>query len=241
MVTADDDAPREEYEKEVTMKVYSTETGMTNLYEWASELSDVDLTSMEENLSVEWHAVIDAGRRTFRQRIFGAQHYEDEMDEIRDELSEFDSDKVKVERTVNRNLKPVNNRREAAKDSLRDALQACPDVLHGERELAIGRLRYQDQRDRTSVRFRDVSWETERVLAKEEKREDDDLYETLGEVPCLSFVIEMGSSNKNHISEWTEELIPRLHKEFTRSECVGKVRYSSCTTSEVKSGECYDL
>lgn len=91
------------------------------------------------------------------------------------------------------------------------------------------------------VKLQGGSFDTQRLLSKEEKREDDDLYETVSERPCYNITIKIVAPNEELLDSWTNDIIPEAHKLLSAMPGVGKVRYMDCTVTKEEQGECYNL
>lgn len=239
--TMDLEGSDERYEKEITMKAYASQDGRESLYDWASNVCSLDLTKMEIKEDTDWYAVIETPHKTFRERLFMGDHYSDTLSQVPEAEGPSGETSVSVVKEIETERVRANDPRSAAVGVVKGLLNECPQKLSGGITLNKNWPRYELPNSMATIDFSHFDWNEERVLSKEEKRKNDEMFETLSDVPCLSFMVTMEASSEEYLDAWTEELITELHKQLNTLTGVEKVRYSDCTTAVETKGECYDL
>lgn len=151
-------------------------------------------------------------------------------------------DVVEVNHIVETDERTVNSEWTARRQLQKELMEELPEEIppNLERHEKDGKYHPQDSM-KSKVSVGTPDFDQQRVLAKESERQSDDLYETVASYPSVSLHIKLNGDSQEEIDHLTEVVIAGLHKALSRREGVGKVRYTSCTTREEKSGECYSI
>lgn len=234
-----------EYQKEVVMLAYPAEGAGYTKREWADEMTPEDMhektTYEDENLKLS----IDAGRNILG-REWSAHRYEDSaIEELSDRLEDIDSISLNIVKETRSEFKHSLN--SCTRAVIKDCISMLPDDIplnHRGIEV-LSRSEHSTHWKDGKCDWKASVWDDgmglERVLSKESEREDDDLYESIGEVPCMRTKIRFKAPREELIDEWTNTVVAGLHKELSGIPAIGRVRYTSCEVTETKAGECYNV
>lgn len=236
--------PEEEYTKEVTMVSYAPQD-VKDWREWLQDLVDVNLHEKTTSETQKWDIEVDPVGEgddwdIFTRNLSTIGIREDVVKKMCKEVSKVDN--VEMNFSKEKREKHSVSKNMATSKVLAHVLEDVPTTISGSLDNNDSVLKWnQPSEHEFSVRIsrRDIT--EMRVLSKEEKREDDDMYETLGERLCMKFIVKMKAPSRDFIDTWTEELIPEIHKALARQQEFEKVRYMSCTTQVSREGECYDI
>jgi len=238
------ETPEEEYTKEVTMVSYAPQE-VNDWRDWLQNLVDVDLKEKSTHESEEWSIELDPVGEgddfdKFTRSLSTVGIREEVVEEICNDVSKVDN--VEMEFSKENKSGYSVSKIMATSKVLRHILEDVPDTISGSLDNYDNPLSWNEPSEHEfSVRITGRNISEMRVLSKEEKREDDDMYETLGERVCFKFMVKMTAPSREFIDTWTEELIPEIHKALARQQEFEKVRYMSCTTQVSREGECYNI
>lgn len=234
-----------EVTKEVTMVGYDADQRYGSVREFADQLTDVDALEESSYEAREVHLVIDLGMSIPTKKKLYAHDYKDEdLERLKREL---DNDQMSIEDSTEVKTEHKNSFKTIAAQLGENLCEEISDMVQLEGEDFVTdnkhhrRVKWTTGDGRCEFSLKSFSIEERRVLSKEEKREDDDLYETMAAVPSVSFQLKIKADDNAVVDAVSEEIIPVLHKGLAKTTGVGKVRYTSCERQERKKGECYDI
>jgi|APHM01.1.fsa_nt_gi hypothetical protein len=248
-----EDTKEKEYTKEVTMLAYPAEGKTFDKRGWADSLVDLDMREKNIETTTSRHVTFDIpeDNTSFTESLwrFDLGRDDEERAETMEKLKEDlgSSEYVSVEKETHKNSTFENSLGHASQVLLTSLRPHLPDELplnhEGEEtmEISAGNVRWGGLHYDWKVDVEPAGFYEKRVLAKETERQSDDLYETVGDIACVEFSIEMVAPRRNLIDGWTEDVISELHKALSKTEGIGRVRYTSCEVSQTKSGECYNV
>jgi hypothetical protein len=240
------EADRTEVEKEVTVVAYSKdEDSNPRVREWAEKVSGVDLSSYDTTTITSYEMVVEdsSGRDLFRKEMGLFDYEKEKAEKVSEDLMEKGVENVRIEKDITENKSFENSMNHASNSLVEFLFLLLPDELEGgvSKYEKTHLTRWRDEMDQWGIGLRYKNFEEMRVLSKETKREDDDLYETMAERPCLTFQIKMTAPSRGHIDTWTESVVPEVTKLLYKHPHIGKVRYMNCVTTTQQEGECYNL
>lgn len=230
-----------QFSKEVTIVAYSNGEGNETDREFADRLVSLDMLqkTTRENRKVKFE--FDLGRGDEEKKIYGHQFTDEVLEEAKEDLANSRFVSINdVRKTEEVYELPLQHAREELKDKLAFML---PTELSGGLEytyLGLPTWEYEDNPE-YKVKFANSDFTQKRILSKESKREDDDLYETMAEHNCFTLRVDMVSPNEHRLGQWTDEVITGLVKALRKLEAVGKVRFMACQVEETREGECYNI
>lgn len=234
------DPVEKELEKEVVMVGYYDEMSI-DMDRFKTRVTGVDLESTEETVNETWEAIFYLSELS--QQVSNARrtlYLEEDVKDLRERAEEIGIENlVNVEHDLEVSEDKVNSERRAKKSLLAELFEELPEELPPDLIKDGDWGKYKDSENRTIINVRRPDFDNRRVLAKESEREPGNMYETA--VNCLSveFKISMEANSQELIDKYTEEVIVSLHKALSSRDAIGKVRYTSCTTTEEKKGECF--
>jgi len=226
--------------KDVQMIAYDSDLDFPNLDDWATEMSGEPVNERKTEVDEKVEISLDLGQGPIKFTRGWHRFDSDVVSDLQEKLSDAGITNVSVvSKNETRSVRKAT-RYDASDTIITSMFEEMPDTITGGLEKNIVYHSYMSDSD-WKVRVTNPNFIESRVLAKESDREDDDLYETLSEVPSLRFNIKMVAPSRGIIDKWTDEVIPQLHKMLSSFPSVGKVRYMACTVTEEKEGECYNL
>lgn len=242
--------------KEVTVVGYAEEQHKDkSVREFGELVTGQDLTSYETE-ETKYHSIVfkdDSHVADVRRSITVPEYEQDKMADVVDVVNS-NCEGVEIEVNVEREKDYINHPYQAARDTVRSLEDRFPEQLPS----GLVRIDYRDTPHlvqigwgldgggdgESKVHIQDSRIEEMRVLSKEQNRESDDLYETVSKRPCISLVVNIeaeGDGWDEVVDGVTENLIPKVVKEMSSLEGVGKVRFMGCEVTEKKKGECYNI
>lgn len=244
-IPADSD---KKFEKQVNMMAYPAEEMASTdsvLREWVAEVThDKGVTEQNTSVRKKIKGSVDiTGDNTPQHFRMNVPKYVDAED-YEDILGVFADGRIELEEETSTNRYYSTGLRDAARDTRGHVFDLAPPELTGGLTKdfdAAGKKWQAPELHEWKVSLGVPEFTTARVLSKEEKREDDDLYETIADWPCFSMQVTMEAPTEELIDAWTEDVIPDLHSSLAKMPEVGKVRYMDCTVTKEEEGECYNL
>lgn len=235
-------------EKQVNIVAYPDEERSStdaSLREWVAEVTE-DEGVTEENISTRNKvkgSVDITGDNTPQHFRMNVPKYVDSED-YEEILGEFADGRIELEEETSTSKYFTTGLKVAARGTRDHTFDLSPQELTGgltkNYDTAACKWAAPENHE-WEVSLRYPEYETSRVLAKEEKREDDDLYETVADWPCFSMQVIITAPTEELVEAWTEDVIPEIHKILAQMPSTGKVRYMDCTVTKEQEGECYNL
>lgn len=243
--TTDGDDGSIEYEKEVSMVAYPPEEHTTSLEEFAEGISKVDLQETYTANIDQWEFRFDLGNQFSISQNASSDLMADgeleKLEEIKKALKSAPSDVISLEHITDTTVKKKNSLKKAANHMLDELGRSIsPELLDGEITRDFQRY-WKTEEGRTKVRLQHASFKERRVLAKEANRDDDSLYQTLGKVPSYKLKIKLVGDSEDEIDQLTEDVVKHLHMQLSTYPQIGRVRYTDCTITTKKEGDCYNV
>jgi hypothetical protein len=238
--------PDTKYEKSVTIVGYAhDDDNSLPVNKWAEKVSGVGCTSTEKETNYEFTFEVQVEGRSLPKRLRKKPLMESDAEACRVLMDELeDSELVECEDNSRTSHVPINSPSVAATRFKKYIFH----ILQGELSHGLERRNHRQEWKTDpenpivkSVRLKSSDFKSMRVLSKEEKREDDDLYETLGERPCFSVEVEMEGHSEEELDDWTNEVVTEVVKLLSKHPEIGKTRFMDCTTETVQEGECYNI
>lgn len=233
-------------EKEVTLVAYASEEYQNSLDNFVIALTGVDVTETKETEKEKAVVEVDlGGNGPMEWEVSWDYDYDrGEVKRLHNDLLESGlSDSIDIDMVSETTVEQVNSRSSAAKSFFPEIGEEVPKELPGGIQLmnedARIFLKWLGENDQSHAKVRYPSFEEQRILSKEEKREADDMYENLQQIPCAEFEITIEASSDEEMEERSNALIPELYKTLVKYESVSKVRWVSCKVKEEREGECY--
>lgn len=245
MATAETEEPVErEFEKEVVMVGYFDEQ-KTHMDRFKTLVTGIDLESTKTRRKEQWEFELDLSDAfddngaVFNWWVYAEEQKERALERLKERGFE---DMVEVHHIIETDEETVNSEYTAKRKLLEELMENLPEELPPDLERATSGGKYRPVDSMASkINIRRPDFDKRRVLAKESERESDDLYETVADYPSVSFHITLNAGSRELIDLYTEEVIAELHKALSKRDGIGRVRYTSCTTREEKTGECYNI
>lgn len=241
-----------EVTKEVTMVAYDADQNYSGTRSWSEKLAEdlgedhIDMSETEVREERKVEIVVDAGEGEEIFTISKYQYTEEGLESMKDEVG---GNRVRVEDETKEeevNLWDPSDVKSPLLDyiatALDDEFTAAGEQFVVDDQWA-NRRKWHGENDsvlRIKTSF-GQGFEEDRVLAKEDERESDDLYETMAAVPCFKFTIKMESGSHDVIDALSDGAVPKFHRSLSKLGGVGQVRYMACERQETKKGECYDI
>lgn len=234
----------ETFEKEVNMVAYAPED-VSDWRTWLQPVVDDDLQEKTSSTERDWEMEInpngsDNDYSNFTRSLDTWNVDEEVAQKMCEDLEGVDNIEMVYEEDTVENFKI--SPRNVTDDIINSVIEGLPQQLSGGLSKLEGWMKWDDSDNHEfQVRIHTRGVDDKRVLSKESEREDDDMYETLGERKCISLVIRIKAPSQEYIDTWTKEIIPELHKGLSKLEPFSKVRYMACTTNVTREGECYNI
>lgn len=227
------------HEKTVSIVAYDSDEEYSDLRKWAQEVTGLDTVSEEINVNEDWFIVFDFGWSEREKKLSATDYQGKTITEAQEELK--DNEYVSLEHRTETERKHKNSLASALRQfKQNDIVTGLPNNLSGGMELNASWGWWKTEEDDDwYVKIKTSSFDERRVLSKEEKRQSDDMYETIHSVPSLKFEVKMRSPNETRIEQWTDEVVAEMVKILSSNEAIGKVRFVGCTTRKEQEGECY--
>lgn len=237
------EADQKRVEKEVTIVAYSLdEDTETPIRQWAEKVTGIDCTSYEMVTEKEYELEIGPeGGYNFSTSLNPYGSKKEDVEKAKRELEKSGVENVRIKVESHREKKWEHSPNWAASQFTELLFNLLPGELEGSMTRHNLGTRWNDEQDRWGVRMWSSDFTDMRVLSKEEKREDDDLYETMAERPCFSFTVKMKAPDESYIDTWTDQVVTECVKHLSRHPHIGKVRFMDCVTVTSQEGECYSL
>ena len=243
MAKAETEQPEEELlQKEVTLVAYADEEHKRSEDEFVTGLTGVDTSEREKVASRDVTLKIDLGKNyPLRVRVSSFDFTDDGLDSFKRSLANSKlKEKIEVDDETNTTSKRVTSISSAIDGWMGRVWEQLPMQLDGLLRTEHSGV-WKDDKDVARIRVKKPNIKEMRVLAKESERESDDLYETMSERLSAQFDIVIQAENKEQLDRRSEAIIPVLHKWLPKQAGIGKVRYMSCTVTQKREGECYDI
>jgi len=232
-----------EVRKEVTMMAHPPEQHSASRDKWIEQITGVDINETETITNKRAEVRVDLGESVKGLNISEWDFDDDVASSLANRFDLADG-RVGVDVITEEEEHQVHRESDVARELLNCLAPEIGDEIAGglEIETRSCKTSWENPDDHNwEVYIHHPDFGMERVLSKEEKRESDDMYESMSEVPALSFMVKMIAPSETWINTWTDEVITGLHRELAKTGGIGKVRYSSCTVEQSRSGECYRL
>lgn len=228
--------------KDVTLVAYADDEHARSEDEFVTGVTGVDTSERETVSSRDVTIEIDLGKSYPSRRHIPSYDFSDEgLDAFKRSLANSKmKEYIDVEDKRTTSSKRVTSISNAVDEWIGELWSQLPEELDGLiRDEHTGV--WKDDQDVAHIRVKKPTVEEMRVLSKESERESDDLYETMSERHCMKFQIIIEGDNEEQLDHRTEAIVPVLHKWLPKQTGIGKVRYMSCTVTQQREGECYNI
>lgn len=233
-----------EVSKEVTVIGYSDDDHQNDsVRDFAAEVTGkpTNKSYTEESTHYEFHAEL-GGVWDFEGRKISGNYYDEEKaDKIVEQLENATDGRVSLVKQVETRELHETTLSQASKQLVSELTEELPDEVNGATRSDMHVGRWQNDVGQRKVNFGSGNWEQMRVLSKEGQREDDNLFETISERPCVRITVDLMGDSEEELDELTKKMVTPVHKALSQKDGIGKVRYMDCKVTTQREGDCYNI